>query len=263
MRRTNVLFLTVMLASAASCFASLIPISAVGTNLVPTSGAGFGSVLTLLNAQDSGGGGSSDGLEANCNVISGGSVSSACTGIFSNLTLNDPGNQNHAQSIGATGITDSTTAASQLLLVFNTNQTAPHTPQGEAITLDALGFAIWNGNNLIFSTLTTLSDLYDTTLQGVGQAGFGYKLDAAQAATAQAAINTAIAGGATLNSLMVTGAFEAGCLTGNVGCANDGPETIFLDAQGPGVATVPEPISLSLVGGGLLALGLFRKRISA
>jgi hypothetical protein len=250
------------LAGAANCFASLIPISAVGTNLVPTSGAGFGNVLTLLNAQDSGGG-NTDGLEANCDVISSGSVISACSGPFASLALNDPGNQNHAQSIGATGITNSTTAASQLLLVFNTNQTGPHTPQGEAITLDALGFAIWNGNTLIFSTLTTLSDLYDVTLQGVGQAGFGYKLDAAQAAAAQTAINTAIAGGATLNTLMVTGAFKAGCLTGNVGCTNDGPETIFLDAQGAGVVPVPEPISLSLVGGGLLALGLFRKRFSA
>lgn len=263
MRRTNVVFLSVILASAANCFASLITTAAVGTNLVPTSGAGFGSVLTLLNAQDSGGG-NTDGLEANCNVISGGSVSSACTGPFSSLALNDPGNQNHAQSIGATGITNSSTAASELLLVFNTNQTGPHTPQGEAITLDALGLAIWNGNNLIFSTVTTMSDLYDTTLQGVGQAGFGYKLDAAQAATAQAAINTAIAGGATLNTLMVTGAFKAGCVTGNVGCTNDGPETIFLDAQGAGVTpSVPEPMSLSLVGCGLLALGLFRKRFSA
>ncbi len=31
----------------------------------------------------------------------------------------------------------------------------------------------------------------------------------------------------------------------------------------PGTPSVPEPISLSLVGGGLLALGLFRKRFSA
>ncbi|HSR07666.1 MAG TPA: PEP-CTERM sorting domain-containing protein, partial [Bryobacteraceae bacterium] len=164
------------------------------------------------------------------------------------------------QSIAATGITNASTAASQLLLVFNTNQTGPHTLQGEAITLDALGLAIWNGNTLVWSTLTTLSDVYDTTLQGVGQAGFGYKLDAAQAAAAQTAINTAIAGGASLNSLMVTGAFQAGCLSpATTSCANGGPETVFLDSQ----AAVPEPMSLSLVGGGLLALGLFRKRFSA
>jgi len=44
----------------------------------------------------------------------------------------------------------------------------------------------------------------------------------------------------------------------------------ILNAQGTGMSaipgtntTVPEPISLSLVGGGLLALGLFRKRFAA
>lgn len=254
-------YLTVMLASGVNCFASLIPISAVGTNLVPISGAGYGSVLTLLNAQNSSGAGS-DGLETNCNIISGGSVISSCSGPFSSLTLNDAGNQNHAQSIGATGITNSSLAASQLLLVFNTNQTGPHTPAGESITLDTLGLALWYNGNMIFSALSTLSDTYDTTLQGVGQAGFGYKLDAAQAAAAQLAINNAIAGGASLNTILVTGAFKAGCLTGTDNCGNDGPETLFLDAQGGGVVVVPEPLSLSLVGGGLLALGLFRKRLS-
>jgi hypothetical protein len=31
--------------------------------------------------------------------------------------------------------------------------------------------------------------------------------------------------------------------------------------SGGGTSTVPEPVSLSLVGGGLLALGLLRKRL--
>jgi hypothetical protein len=229
---------------------------------VPSSGAGYGSVLTLLNAQDSGGG-QTNGVEANCDVIiSGGSLSSACSDPFGSLALDDAGNQNHAQSIAATGITNASIAASELLLVFNTNQTGAHNPADEAIYLDALGLAIWNGETLVWGTVTTLNDLYDTTLQGIGVAGFGYKLDATQAGLAQAAIDDAILHhGATLSTLMVTGAFKAGCLTGTSGCANDGAETIFLSAQGPQI--VPEPMSLALVGGGLLAFGLFRKRFSA
>ena len=262
MRRTNALFFTIMLASAASCFASLIPISAVGTNLVPTSGAGYGSVSTLLNADNSSGS-NTDGLESNCNLFTNSVVSQSCGGPFASLglTIHDAGQQNNAQSIGSTGITNSSTAAQQILLVFNTNQTGPHTAEGEAITLQALGLALWYNGDLIFSAVRSTADTYDTTLQGVGQAGFGYQLDAAQAAAAQIAINNAIAGGATLNTIFATGAFQAGCLTGvTTGCANDGPETLFLDSQ---AAVVPEPMSLSLVGGGLLALGLFRKRFSA
>ncbi|HSR09458.1 MAG TPA: hypothetical protein VLM42_20155, partial [Bryobacteraceae bacterium] len=261
MRRTNVLFLTVMLAGAANCFATLIPISAVGTNLVPTSGAGYGSVSTLLNANNSSGS-TTDGLESNCNLFTNSVVTQDCGGPFTSLglTIHDAGNQNHAQSLGSAGITNSGTAAQQILLVFNTSQTGPHTSAGESITLDALGLALWYNGNLIFSAVRSTHDTYDTTLQGVGQAGFGYKLDATQAAAAQLAINAVISGGGSLNDILVTGAFKAGCLTGTDNCGNDGPETLFLDAQGGGVVVVPEPLSLSLVGGGLLALGLFRKR---
>jgi hypothetical protein len=257
MKHCSAVFASLFLLSAVNCLADLVPIAPVGTNQVPTSGAGYGNVLTLLNAHNSSGS-LTDGLETNCDIISGGSVVSECSGPFASLTLHDAGNQNHAQSIGATGITDSTLAASELLLVFNTNQTGPHAPSDESITLDALGLALWWNGSLIYSTVTTVSDTYLQTLQGVGQAGWGYQLDSSQAADAQTAIDAAIAGGATLNNILVTGAFTAGCLPGTTFCANDGPETLFLDAHGAGV--IPEPASVIMLGTVLFALSVSARR---
>lgn len=258
MGRIVVVFFVVLLGTA-PCFADLIPIAPVGTNQVPSSGAGYGSVLTLLNAHNTSGS-NADGLETNCNILSGGAVLSACTGPFATMPggLNDPGNQNETWSIAATGITDPSQAASQLLLVFNINQEGSDT----TITLQNLGLALWYNGSPIFSALTATNDTYNAIAQGIGQAGWGYQLDSTQAAAAQTAINTAILGGATLNNIFVTGAFRAGCLTGTAGCANDGPDTLFLDAHGATVSSIPEPASIVALGTALLAIagGLLRRR---
>lgn len=234
-------------------FAELIPTAPIPTNWVDFTGTGYGNVMTLLNAHDSGGG-QSDGVEANCNVIVLGSVQSSCTGVFADLTLNDPGLQNHAYSLATAGATDPSATASELRLVFNASQTGAD----PAITLDAIGLALWVGDTPIFNELTMLSgNTYHFTDHGVGQGGFAYKLDDAGVTAAQNAINNAIALGATLDGILVTGAFQAGCVEGNGECANDGPDSIFLGV----FATVPEPASIATLGAALAAIaGIARRR---
>jgi hypothetical protein len=256
MRRLNVAALIILLVGAVNCFADIVPISSVPTNRVPLGGTGYGNVLTLLNAQDSGGGQTDDGLEANCDIVSGGVAVSSCSGPFSSLTLNDPGNQNHAQSIAATGITDSTTAASQLQLVFNINQTG----SSQAITLQDIGLALWVGDTNIFSALSARTDTYTTIEQGNGQSGFAYELDATQAAAAQTAIDNAIAGGATLSTILVTGAFQAGCPPPGT-CANDGAETLFLQHQKGSVSVPDGGVTLMLLGGVLVGIESLRRKL--
>jgi hypothetical protein len=72
-------------------------------------------------------------------------------------------------------------------------------------------------------------------------------LDSAEAAQA----NALLTGGAVLYIGAAANASEA---TG-------GLETVFIRTTAPTTSTVPEPVSLSLVGGGLLVLGFFRKRL--
>jgi hypothetical protein len=261
MHRLTVAGVIVLLVGAVNCFANLVPTALpVGTNLIPNSGSGYGNVLTLLNAQDKN---DSDGLEANCGVapFSGGNATEACSGPFSSLTLNDPANQNQVQTIGASGITNASTAASQLLLIFNINQQG----SSDAILLQNIGLALWDASgNLLFGTLSARSDEYTPIEQGIGTAGFGYKLDSGQAAAAQTAINTYLAANTTktLSDIFVTGAFQAGCPPGTA-CANDGAETLFLGAQGSTVVVPDGGITLMLLGGALVGLETLRRRIRA
>lgn len=262
MQRLTSALVIVLLVGTVNCFANLIPTNTTPNNLVPNNGSGYGNVLTLLNAQDKNTS-PDDGLEANCGVapFSSGNATQVCTGPFASLTLNDPSNKNEVQTIGATGITVSSTAASQLLLVFNINQQG----SSDAITLQDIGLALWDANgNLLFGTLTSTSDSYTPIEQGIGNAGFGYKLDATQAGQAQLAINSYLAAnpGKTLNDIYVTGAFQAGCPPAGT-CANDGAETLFLSAQGSTVVAPDGGMTLMLLGGGLVALETLRRRLRA
>jgi hypothetical protein len=250
--------LIALLLGAINCFASLIPFGTVPTNVVPTKGAGFGDVLTLLDAHESSATGG-DGIEANCDIISGGGVLSSCTG-WSGLALNDPGTENHAQSIAATGITNGALAASQLLLIFNVAQEGTGAEGGESLMLRAIGLKLWYNGNNIFTALSTRTDVYNEAQQGLGNAGFGYQLDSAQATAAQNAINGVLAGGGTLHNILVTGAFQAGCAPAGAGCPDDGPESLFLGAHGEGVVATPEPASVISLGTGLLAIALLIRR---
>jgi hypothetical protein len=248
----------IFLAGSGSCFANIVPISIVPTDVVPTSGAGYGHVLTLLNAHNSSGR-HSDGIEANCDVInSSGNVVGSCTGPFSAMPggLNDGANENHAQPIGDTGITNASHAAEQLLLIFNISQ------QGNAQTINLLdiGLALWYNNTLIFSALSSRTDTYSQPQQGNGKAGFGYGLDSGAAAAAQSAINSARSGGATLDTILVTGAFRAGCLSGQ-GCANGGAESLFLGAH---VTAVPDGgLTAILLSVGFVAIETLRRKLRA
>lgn len=196
-------------------------------------GTGLGAVNTVLTIQSPANGSfeaGSVGLDASgTQVIEG----DAKTG----------SSQTSVRSLGELGID----AASELRIVFNALE-----PGGDGIVLSDLVLDIYDpGGTLLFSSGAFSPVSFDSTFPGAGNAGFVFGLDAAQAASAQA--------------LAFGGAFGAN-LVGLSAAASDatgGFETFFVArAEGPGPVTpIPEPQTWALMGAGLFAVLLMRRRI--
>ena len=136
-----------------------------------------------------------------------------------------------------------TVDASTFSVIFNADQ-----PAGGPITLTGLTVAIYSPTGtLLFQSgavscaaagLTNCA--FPTTENGIGGAGYQFKLDAAQAATATAA-------GVFGNMNNIVG------LTASASSAAGGPETFFLAQTSP-TASVSEPSSMLLLSAGLIGL---------
>jgi hypothetical protein len=160
------------------------------------------------------------------------------TGPFGNITLTDN---------GSGGVT--------VLLTLAAGMRFAGGGAGDALEFNAIGpisninnttdFAVGPAPNTASVFGTFLESIVCTTCQG-GQAG-----------NSPGPLSFTV-GNVNVNSFVANagGYFFASDIVGNNG------NTGNVAAKGPS-SSVPEPISLSLVGGGLLALGLFRKRFVA
>jgi PEP-CTERM motif len=199
------------------------------------SGTGLGSVNTVLTLQSPGSdtfeegsvgrtaGGSSD-------VISG----DALTGTSQTLT----------RSIGSLGIT----SASDLRVVLNAVE--PGNAGAQGITLTDLVLSIFSptGEVLFSSGALAAPLVFADTFTGVGNSGWVFALDAAQAAAAQAA-----AFGANFGANLIG-------LSASLSGATGGPETFFVASAGGVTAPIPEPQTYALMLAGLGAIGFMMSR---
>jgi len=159
------------------------------------------------------------------------------------------------RTLGELGVS----SAADLRIVFNASEPG----NGEnGITLSDLVLNIYSPSGALLFTSGAFSPVsFGATALGVGQAGFIFTLDAAQAAAAQAA---AFGGDFAVNQIGLSAA--AGCATTpSDSClsATGGLETFFVtNAEGGGgvVAEVPELGTYALILAGLGAIGLVNGR---
>jgi hypothetical protein len=145
--------------------------------------------------------------------------------------------QTQTLSLASLGIT----SASDLRVVFNAVE--PGTADANGITLNDLRLSIFSpdGTELFNSGSLTAPIDFAETFTGVGNAGFVFALDAAQASAAQA-----LAFGADFGDNLVG-------LYANLSDATGGPETFF-------VASIPEPQTYALMLAGLGVVGFMAAR---
>lgn len=212
--------------------------------LTPISGAGLGSEPTILTIQSNG------VTETGCvsfNNLLGATMTAggACTG--SSADVKTGASQTSTAPLSAIG--SGTVNANTFSVIFNADQ-----PAGGPVTLTGLTVAFYSPTGtLLFESgpvSCTAAGLvgcsFPTTVNGIGGAGYQFKLDAAQAAAATAA-------GAFANMNNIVG------LSASISAAAGGPETFFLAQVGPS-GSVPEPASMLLMGAGLVGLGLLSRK---
>jgi hypothetical protein len=198
--------------------------SLIVANPTDVSGAGLGAVNTVLTIASPG---STTTETGSVGIAAGGAV----------VTSGDVQAQTSSPTIGALGIT----SASQLRITFNASE-----PGANDINLQNLVLNIFSPTGtLLFTSGAFTATNFPSTNPGVGNAGFVFRLDDAQAAAAQAA------------------AFGAGFATNRIGLtatatnATGGLETFFVSQS---VAAIPEPETYAMLLSGLGLLGFIARR---
>ena len=216
--------------------------SLIFDGVIPSTGNGIGAVNTSVTFQNS-------PSESGCVGFNGGTLTTgagACTSGFIGGDEKPGASQTNVFTAAQLGFT-ATTNFSNLLVIFNGNEGGG---PDQSITLNSLGLTLYSSTGALLATFTSPSlPMTLVDFPGVGNAGFGFSLDATQAAQANALL--------TSNPLLRIGT-EA-----NASESNAGPETIQLTTVSSTTrSTVPEPPTLSMLSSGLLLIGasLLRKR---
>lgn len=230
-----------------SAFATLIPIGAI-----PSTGNGLGAVNSVVTFQNT-------GTEVGCvGVGPGGTTvtgSAVCAGVTApgGVTNEQTGSGNNTYTASGLGITASgSNTFANLILIFNGNEGGNAADQ--AITLDKLSLNLFGSTGGVLGSFSTASPYATAAFPGIGNAGFGFQLDATQASQANALL--------LANPSLVIGASAA------ASSANAGPETVFISrigstqpgGGGGGGSAVPEPTTAWMLGSGLIGLSMFLKR---
>jgi hypothetical protein len=226
---------------SSSAFANLIPIGAV-----PLSGTGLGAVNSLVTFQNTGTAVGAVGVTSTGATGTGGAFATGIPGFPSGSATNEQTSAgNNTYTAAALGLSPGGALNfSNLVLIFNGNEGGNATDQ--AITLSNLSLNLYNSTTgAVLGTFSTAAPYDITAFPGTGVAGFGFKLDPAQGAQANAIF-------ASNPNLTIGGAAR---VTG----ANAGPETLFVSTLGA-PTTVPESgTTVLLLGLALVSLAGLRR----
>ena len=218
--------------------ASLIPIG-----LVPTSGNGLGAVNTSISFSNSGA-----ASESGCVGILGGSQSSSsavCPSGFAggnNSNPQAPSVKNQTFTAADLGF-NSTTNFANLVLLFNAIES------DQSITLDNIALTLYgDGVSQTFSYAG--APIVFNALPGQGNAGFGFQLDATQAAAANA----------FLAAHPTTQIGTAATASGGLSAGDESISLATITSVQPGPSGVPEPSTTYLTLGGMFLVGISMMR---
>jgi hypothetical protein len=204
-------------------------------------GTGLGSVNTILTVQGT-------PTESGCVAWNGASDvvgPAACPGGISGGNEKTGASQTQTRSIAELGLVN----AASIRIIMNANE-----PAANGITLDQLVLRIYDASTgaVLFSDSIPAAIIFPTTFSGTGSSGFGFALNAAQAAAAQSAFaNTANRLGLSASASGTAGGggtfFVANVTTivTPTGC----PTITLLPATLPN-ATVGVPYNQTIVGSG-------------
>ncbi|MEO8130662.1 MAG: PEP-CTERM sorting domain-containing protein [Bryobacteraceae bacterium] len=231
-----------------SAFATLIPIGPVSS-----SGDGIGSVNSVVTFQNTGIEVGCVGVNSSGMTVTGSTVCAGGVTAPGGITNEQTGSGNNTYTAGDLGLTSGGTLTfANVILVFNGNEGGG---AGEPITLDKLSLNLFGTNGSVLGTFSTASAYSANAFPGVGNAGFGFQLDATQAASANSIL--------AANSTLRIGA------SAQASGANAGPETVFISTinstqpgGGGGGNEVPEPGSAWMLGSGFLGAAFLLKRRS-
>jgi hypothetical protein len=243
--------LAALVVATSSAFANLIPI-----NVVPSTGNGLGAVNSVVTFQNTGTEVGAVGLAPGGAVTTGSTVAYGIGNGFPNSaggTNETTGSGNNVYTTTGLGImATGTNTFANLILLFNGNEGGNTTDQ--SITLTNLSLNLFSPSGSLLGSYFTVAPFVVQAFTGIGNAGFGFQLDATQAAQANALF--------TLNPNITIGA--AARATG----ANAGFETISISRINTGsnipIGGVGVPdggTTVLMLGGALVGITLLRRRL--
>jgi hypothetical protein len=239
---TSLLNRLLMPCAVAAMFAASAHASLIFNTGIHVTGTGLGAVNTLVTVHDPGGSPPTNSIEGGCISLTAGGADTETCAPGTEITEQD--NQALNQTIAWSDLDFET--GFNIAAVVNVSETGE---DNAGVVLTGLYLSFYNAQNVLYHTAQYLGadlPLFAGEGTGLGASGFTFSLDGPQLTAVLAGGPVRIGGGVQFAE----------------GTTFDGSETLHvlafdpLDPQNP----IPEPSTYLMLGGGLISLGLWRRR---